>query len=358
MIVSIIGTRPQYIKASVLSHAFRIAKIKEMVIDTKQHYSKTVSAAILKSLPYKLSISKANKEDVIAHPKTLEDLMFNIDAQLKKEIKNVRAFLVYGDTNSTLAGALIAKKYQKKIIHIEAGERSFNESMPEEKNRIIVDALSDLLLCVNSKSLKNLNTSNCKGKAEIVGDLMLDAVISTLAKQESKKNLRLERIIFDNKPFVYFTIHRLNNTENSEIVQSILDELETLPYKIIWPLHPRVLIFKTALKIPANVIVVDAVNYIDSLQLIKQCAFVVTDSGGLQKEAYWLQKKCITWRAETEWIETLKGNWNMLYYLNSKKSLEKIINTKPDINKWSLKDFGEGKAAEKIVKAIQKNILI
>jgi UDP-N-acetylglucosamine 2-epimerase len=96
----------------------------------------------------------------------------------------------------------------------------------------------------------------------------------------------------------------------------------------------------------------------DSLQLIKQCAFVVTDSGGLQKEAYWLQKKCITWRAETEWIETLKGNWNILYYRNSKKSLKKIINTKPDIHKWSLKDFGEGKAAEKIVKAIQKNIMI
>jgi UDP-GlcNAc3NAcA epimerase len=335
LVITIIGTRPQYIKASVLSNALKLINIPEIVIDTNQHYSNTLSKNVIESLPYQLKTIKVSVGN------SFEDLLLATEKKVKKYLSNCKAIVVFGDTNSTLVGSVIAKKHYKKLIHIESGERSWNDNMPEEKNRVLADYLCDLCLCVNQKSIGNLKHKSAIAK-KVVGDLVYDSFLA-VEKKLSKTS---------QEEFAYFTLHRSENTNSVNKINNLLAVLGQLKMSILWPMHPRVKKIAKQLEVPANIKIINPVSYLESLQLIQQSQFTVTDSGGIQKEAYWLQKKCITLRNETEWTETLIGNWNILVKNCTIENLNKAILKKTNAKLWSCKPFGKGKAAHKIAKEI------
>jgi UDP-GlcNAc3NAcA epimerase len=218
------------------------------------------------------------------------------------------AVLVYGDTDTTLAAALAARKMQIKLIHVEAGERSYNRAMPEEQNRILTDAVSDILFCASRAALENLGKEHNSGTIVYSGDLMKDLLLST-------------EILFQNPmqgDYIYCTIHRNYTNQNPAKLQELLKVLATLKQIIFFPVHPST---QTAIKkvdgktgIYSNIRLLPPVSYADSIRYQKFAQAIITDSGGVQKEAYWLQKRCITIRKETEWTATLKHNWNQLVY--------------------------------------------
>jgi UDP-GlcNAc3NAcA epimerase len=352
LIITIIGNRPQIIKAALVSKALRNCGITEKLIYTWQHYDNGMSVQLMRQLelPYKVSAplaAKLNKQ-----PVSMEDYLQNIAVQVKGNLSKIKAVLVYGDTNATLAGALFAKKNRFPLIHVEAGERSFNNQMPEEQTRIATDFAADLLLCVNRKSLANLRNPMYTGKKIVVGDVMLDALLH-FSEKASFDGMDLPPVVFKNKkPIIYFTMHRQSNA-NTEKITGIIHMLGKLPYNILWPVHPRITGMIKNIELPANFSTVPACSYLNSLALLQKAKFIITDSGGLQKEAYWMQKKCITLRADTEWTETLKGNWNSLYEGLSSRKLQSLLNQKPDSAKWGLQPFGNGKAAGKVAAAIK-----
>ncbi len=352
MILSIIGNRPQIIKAFVVSKSLLEKGIEEKIIYTWQHYDDSLFLNLVKEVQLNIYDKKGlliNKK-----PQSIADYLSNIEIQAKAIQQQIEAIIVYGDTHSTLAGALFAKKNGYKLIHIESGERSFNNEMPEELNRISTDYLADLLLCVNQKSKQNLSQSLYRSKVKVIGDVMLDALLYfQKMPQVSIKNKQVKQLIVEKGSYIYFTLHRQANTTTS-FINSVLKMFEELPYSIVWPIHPRVQKRVATLKIPSNVIVINPVSYFESLYILNHAQYIVTDSGGLQKEAYWCQKKCITLRQETEWTETLIGGWNNLLKQNETAQLKKILQQKVNIKIWGLKEFGNGKAALNAANAIKQ----
>jgi UDP-GlcNAc3NAcA epimerase len=352
LILSIIGNRPQIIKAFVVSKSLSQKGIEEKIIYTWQHYDDSLFLNLVKQV--QLTIHHKQDSLINKKPHSIKDYIANIEIQAKTIKKNIDAVIVYGDTHSTLAGALFAKKNGYKLIHIESGERSFNNEMPEELNRISTDYLADLLLCVNEKSKKNLSQSICKGKTKVVGDVMLDALLYFQKEpQITLKNKKIKQLIIDKTSYIYFTLHRQANA-NPSFINSILKMFEELPYAIVWAIHPRIQKSIASLKVPSNVIIINPVTYFESLYILKNAKAVVTDSGGLQKEAYWCQKKCVTIRQETEWTETLVGGWNTLLKQHDNSQLKKILLKKTNVKVWSLKEFGNGKASVNAANAIQQ----
>ena len=258
--------------------------------------------------------------------------------------------IVYGDTNSTLAGALAAVKLHIPIAHVEAGLRSYNMSMPEETNRRITDHISKLLFCPTEVSVSNLEKEGITKGVHLVGDVMFDAV-EHYGKQETDI---LQELDIDPKEYYFLTIHRPSNTDNKENLQNILSALED--QNIIFPAHPRTVasIKKHGLKLPESIRMIKPVHYLDSLTLIKNAKKVITDSGGMQKEAYFLGTPCITLREETEWVETVDDGWNILTGANPEKIKEAIENFKPSGNREL--SYGDGKASEKIVGILENNL--
>ena len=249
------------------------------------------------------------------------------------------AVLVYGDTDSTLAGALAAKKTGIPLIHVEAGERSFNLSMPEESNRIVTDALSDILFCVSKIGIKNLEKENNKQKILLSGDVMKDLLLKT-ANEINRPLL--------NQPYLFITIHRSYNQTNTEKLKALLLALENMKMNAIFPAHPATL--KTIQSIESdftkrlkNILFIPPISYTNSINYQKFAKAVITDSGGIQKEAYWLKKRCLTIRPETEWIETLNGSWNQLVYENMECLPEMLIRPLGEYNEGL---YGNGMASE------------
>ncbi len=337
MVITIFGTRPQFVKAKILSEALNELKIKEFLIDTNQHYSKNLTDVIA---------IKSNNAVLKKNLNTPVELFKNIEPLVLKEIKKVKFIIVFGDTNSTVAGALLAKKYNKKLIHIEAGERSNDLLMPEEQNRILVDALSDICFCVSNKAKNNLIQENIFAKKLVVGDILYDAFFK--AQFELKNSISKLK-----KKYIYFTLHRHENTNRIEDVQKILNSCSELPLNIIWPMHPKLEKWKSKLMIPENFTIIKPVKYLNSLALTKNSEMVITDSGGIQREAYWSKVKCITMRNTTEWPETLKGNCNILVKAITTKNIDKAFKVKPDFETWSSAAFGKGNAAHLIAKSIK-----
>lgn len=310
-IVTILGARPQFVKAAVLSRVINDRQeIEEVIVHTGQHFDENMSAVFFEDMKipkpsYYLDVNGLN------HGAMTGQMMEKIEVVLSKERPD--AVVVYGDTNSTIAGALTAKKLGIKVIHIEAGLRSFNMDMPEEINRILTDRISDLLICPTDIAVDNLKKEgfdNLAVKVEKLGDIMKDAVLFYSKTSSERSSILLDLKLEKNK-FVLATIHRQENTDIEERLQDVFSALEQihLEKKVVLPLHPRTKKKLEENGIRPNIILIDPIGYFDMLELLKHCSLVITDSGGLQKEAFFNKKHCIIAREETEWKELIANGF-------------------------------------------------
>lgn len=348
-ILTVIGARPQFIKAATVSNKIRRNGNTEILVHTGQHYDNNMSDIFFKELgipkpDYNLSIGSSNH----GH-QTGSMLMALEDIYLKEKPDMV---LVYGDTNSTLAGSLCASKLLIPVAHVEAGLRSFNKAMPEEQNRILTDHISELLFTPTLTAVNNLKAENVTKGVHNVGDVMYDAV--NLFKERAKEVSTITRDL-DLAPesYILSTIHRAENTDSIERLTSIIKALSECGKKIILPLHPRTkkFISEYNLHVGDNIKIIDPVGYLEMLALQENSAKIVTDSGGVQKEAYFLKKPCITMRDETEWVETVNNGWNVIVGSDSNKIKNAIENFNPTGTPASA--FGSGDTSSLITDIIE-----
>lgn len=353
-IVSVVGARPQFIKASPVSRELARNNIQEVLIHTGQHFDENMSDIFFNQMKlsrpdYFLNINS------LSHGAMTGKMLEKIEEILIAESPDY--VMVYGDTNSTLAGALAASKLNIRIIHVEAGLRSFNMKMPEEINRILTDRLSYYLFCPTDTAVKNLNAegfSNFDCAIIKNGDVMQDAAIMFEPFESKPENEIPDR-------FILCTIHRQENTDDEENIKSIFNALGKISaeIKIVLPLHPRtqkkLIQFQFDLEKYKNIIVINPVGYLQMIYLLNRCSSVMTDSGGLQKEAFFFRKKCITLRNETEWIELVQNGFNFIAGTDSRKILEcyrKLIEVKPD---FDLNLYGKGTASKIISEHLLKS---
>tara|TARA_Y100000385_G_scaffold87431_1_gene90028 strand:- start:388 stop:1461 length:1074 start_codon:yes stop_codon:yes gene_type:complete len=347
-IITILGARPQFIKAGALSREFlNHVDIEEIIVHTGQHFDENMSDVFFgqMSIPkpkYNLAING------LGHGAMTGQMLEKIEKVLVQE--NPDWVLVYGDTNSTIAGALAAKKLHIKVAHVEAGLRSFNMHMPEEINRILTDRISDLLLCPTETAVDNLNNEGYRNLDISIlksGDVMQDAAIF-YTKKEQAPNFKIP------KEFVLSTIHRAENTNNDKRLSSILSGLNFIAKSIsvILPLHPRTknIIDKGSFDMN-NLTIVDPVGYLEMVYLIQRSKVVMTDSGGLQKEAFFFEKPCITLRDETEWVELVEGGFNTLVGANEKLIKNAFKNQAYNMD-FNVNLYGEGRACKNIVEKL------
>ena len=308
-IVSIVGTRPQFLKLAPLSKTFKKNNINHIVVHTGQHYDKEKSENLFEVLklqkPNYLLCKNGNTSI-----QSLGNMMNKIEEICLKE--NPDKIIVFGDCDSTLAGAIVAKKLKIYLIHIEAGMRSYNKDMPEEINRLMTDHISDLLLCSTQDSVDKLKQENIKENVYYVGNLQLE-LLKNVSETYIDKSILYENNLKENN-FALLTIHREYNT-NEKMLNKIFSELKLLDIDVIFPIHPRTknIIEIKNISIPNKLKLIKSVDYLNMTILERYCKFIITDSGGIQPEAWFLGKKCIILRSETEWVDTLKNNNNILY---------------------------------------------
>lgn len=325
-IVTIVGARPQFVKAAALSREFKNhSNIEEVILHTGQHFDKNMSDVFFEEMQipkpkYNLNINS------LSHGAMTGRMLEEIENILLVEKPDY--LLVYGDTNSTLAGALAAKKLHIQVVHVEAGLRSFNMAMPEEINRILTDRISDVLFCPTTTAIENLEKegfSNFDSSVFNVGDVMQDAAFF-FEKQADQNSDILNHTHIKKYDYYLCTLHRAENTNNMERLESIIKGLNNLPskYHIVLPIHPRTKQLLNKFKLNKNIKIIAPVGYFDMIQLIKNSRLVITDSGGLQKEAYFFNKFCITTRDQTEWIELVSHGYNKIVGANSKKIIDSV----------------------------------
>lgn len=356
-IVTIIGVRPQFIKAAVVSKALK-GNFNEIIVHTGQHYDKNMSDIFFEQLeiPKPKYFLKVGSK---IPGKQIGEMLIKIEEVLLEEKPDY--VLVYGDTNSTLAGAIAAVKSQIPIIHIEAGIRSYNKDMTEEQNRVLTDHLSGLLFSPTDIAVKNLKKEGIEKNVFNLGDVMCDSTLhfSEIGRKIiTKENIDLKGIYDKRKidKFYLSTIHRDFNS-NPINLKNILNTLEKLDKQVVFPIHPRIkniiddLMAENNYK---NTYFVQPVDYLTMLYLTQNAEKVITDSGGLQKECYILNTPCITVRPDTEWVETLKNGYNVLSSSDENELYNKIIKAKIDTTKKKEQFLGDGHAAEKIVEVIKK----
>ncbi|MCG3677401.1 non-hydrolyzing UDP-N-acetylglucosamine 2-epimerase [Aliarcobacter butzleri] len=351
-ILTILGARPQFIKAGSVSREIaKYKEIEEIIVHTGQHYDANMSDIFFDEM----QIPKPNYFLGIggkSHGAMTGQMIEKIEEVSLKEKPDW--IMVYGDTNSTLAGAIVASKLHIKLAHIEAGLRSFNMKMPEEVNRILTDRVSNILFCPTDTAIENLkNEGYEKLDCKIVksGDVMQDGAMFY-------RNLAIKPNIEIKKDFILCTIHRAENTDDEYRLRSIFEALEEIAKdkQVILPLHPRTKKILENLKLDINNLnIIEPVGYLEMVWLIDNCDFVMTDSGGLQKEAYFFEKQCITLRDETEWVELVECKVNTLVGANKEKILEAYKNN-IEFNKENpkLDLYGGGKASENIIKELIK----
>lgn len=311
MIATILGARPQFIKAAVVSAELKKLGIEESIIHTGQHYDANMSEVFWKELD--LPSPAINLHVGSGNPVKQTALMLDrLEEYLLPLRDQIRLVLVYGDTHSTLAGALAAAKLDIPVAHIEAGLRSFDKTMPEEINRVLTDHLSRIFFCSSAQGVKWLNREGIRDQVYEVGDVMADALARYLPLAEEK--IKLENILpFDpGERFILLTIHRQSNTQSMERLALLIETIGSLGMRVFWPVHPRNRETLKPLTLPKNIYLAEPLSYLEMLKVLNHCYKLITDSGGLQKEAYWLKKPCITLRPETEWVETLDHHWNQL----------------------------------------------
>ncbi|MBN2089070.1 UDP-N-acetylglucosamine 2-epimerase (non-hydrolyzing) [candidate division KSB1 bacterium] len=354
-IATIVGARPQFVKAAPLSTILR-QKHEEFLIHTGQHYDPQMSQVFFDELQIpepdiNLGIGSGSHASQTGEMlKKTEDILKEITPDL---------LIVYGDTNSTLAGALAAVKLLIPVAHVEAGLRSFNRTMPEEINRILADKISNLLFCPTETAVQNLKNEGIESSVHLVGDVMYDAVLR-FGEIAEKKSSILKKLGISPKNYFLATVHRAHSTDSAENLKHIIDAFNESQLPIVFPVHPRTV---NALKqfqlwslieSSQSIVNIEPVSYLDMLVLEKNAAKILTDSGGIQKEAYFFQVPCITLRKETEWVETVDDNWNILVGTDKNRILEAIQCFEPVSQPKML--FGDGSASEYIEKIIATSI--
>jgi len=349
-IASIVGARPQFIKCAPVSRELR-KEHEEVLIHTGQHYDHGMSEVFFEELAipkpdYNLNIGSGT------HGHQTGAMLGAIEDVLQQE--NLDLVLVYGDTNSTLAGALAAAKLHVPVAHIEAGLRSFDRRMPEEINRVLTDHCSDLLFCPTKTAVENLAAEGITRGVHLVGDVMVDAMNYNRAVAEERSRI-LEAVGVRPGEYLVITVHRPSNTDSQENMVAILGALAEAGMPVVFPVHPRTRNYLgrygLLAKMPENVQVTEPLGYLDMLHLMAHAAKILTDSGGVQKEAYMLGVPCITLRENTEWVETVEAGWNVLVGAGREEIVSMIHEFAPAGDQPPL--FGDGRAAAGIAKIIR-----
>lgn len=348
-IVTIVGARPQFIKSAPVINSLRAAGHDEILVHTGQHYDAKMSELFFQEMgipepDINLNVGSGS------HAEQTAAMLTGIEQILMKHQPDL--LMVYGDTNSTLAGALAACKLQIPIAHVESGLRSYNRSMPEEHNRVLTDHCSDILFCPTKTAVQNLRQENIVSGVHLVGDTMYDAVLqfSAIARQRSDI---LSRLKLEPKGFYLATIHRPYNTDDPANISDIIFAFAALDKPVVFPVHPRTanrISATDAARITGNLRMIDPVGYLDMLMLEQHAAAILTDSGGVQKEAYFFDVPCVTLRPETEWVETVQTGWNILTGVDPNKIQDaiRLFAAYPPREDFT-KVFGDGTAADKIV---------
>ncbi|MBX7151258.1 UDP-N-acetylglucosamine 2-epimerase (non-hydrolyzing) [bacterium] len=350
-IVTIVGARPQFVKLAPVSAAIRqytSDMIKEIIVHTGQHYDVAMSDIFFQELELPVPDHHLNVGSG-SHAEQTAAIITKLEKVLIQEKPDM--VIVYGDTNSTLAGALTASKLQIPLAHVEAGLRSYNRRMPEEINRIITDRLSSVLFCPTRQSIDWLSKEGISENVHFTGDVMYDAVLLHGRMAERKTEI-MARLNIAPKKYLLATIHRAENTDDGSKLKNIFNGLSGIKHPIVLPAHPRLIkkIHEHQLHVPVNIQMTDPVSYLEMLVLEKNAMQILTDSGGIQKEAYFFNIPCITLREETEWIETLDYDCNVLA-----GSDPDTITNKANIQRepfFGNQYFGDGHAAEMIVKTL------
>jgi UDP-GlcNAc3NAcA epimerase len=349
-VLTVVGNRPQFIKAAAVSGPLR-ARHEELLVHTGQHYDDALSSVFFSELGLpaperELQIGGGSNTSQTARMlAALEPLLADVAPD---------AVLVYGDTNSTLAGALVAAQRGVPVVHVEAGMRSWDRAMPEELNRVLVDHMSELLLCSSETGAENLRAESARGTIEVVGDVMIDVA----CQWQSTGAVNSEALAaYDLTPgeYLLLTAHRAGNVDYSKRLQALVDVVASLPGRVIFPVHPRTRArlheagLLTDLEMLDGVLLCDPLGYVEFGALLRGARAVLTDSGGVQKEAYLAGVPCVTLRSTTEWVETVDAGWNTLVDLDGERVLSALARPIPK-NHPQL--YGDGKAAGRVVAAI------
>lgn len=347
-ILTVVGARPQFVKAAAVNHILR-ERHTEVLVHTGQHYDERMSEVFFRELGipepnYNLEVGSAG------HSVQTGEMLIRMEPIFEKEKPDW--VLVYGDTNSTLAGALVASKLHVPVAHVEAGLRSFNREMPEEINRVLTDHASQLLFCPVQKAVENLKLEGVTSGVYVVGDVMYDAVLRHSDAAEKKSSI-LNLLALKPKQYLLATVHRASNVDDTERLLNILETFSMLGETVVFPVHPRTrkVIQMTGFKPDKNIKLIDPVGYLDMLWLEKNARTILTDSGGVQKEAYWFAIPCITLREETEWVDTVESGWNVVVGIERKRILDAFHEFSIPTSHPSL--FGDGNAAQKIVRLLE-----
>ena len=354
-VVTVIGARPQFIKAAPVCQALRAAGHTEYLVHTGQHYDYGMSQVFFDELgipqpDVNLAIGSGS------HGRQTGEMLIRLEEVLLAQRPDW--VLVYGDTNSTLAGALAAVKLRIPAAHVEAGLRSFNREMPEEHNRVLTDHIADLLFCPTETAVDNLRHEGIVRGVHLVGDTMYDAVLR-FAEAAQQHSTILARLGLRPKGYLLATVHRPYNTDDPANLRSILAAFAALEEPVIFPVHPR-----TRKKIAelglasddgpaANPRLIEPVGYGDMLALEQNARLILTDSGGIQKEAYWLGVPCVTLRSETEWVETVAAGWNVVVGADRERIVAAVRSFVPPAERPLV--CGDGRAAAQIVSILERH---
>lgn len=355
-LLTIIGARPQFIKASAVSRAIgKLNGVEEVLVHTGQHFDKNMSDVFFEEM--EIPTPKYNLEiHSLSHGAMTGRMLEEIEKVI--QIEKPDFVVVYGDTNSTLAGALAAKKIDVKVAHIEAGLRSFNMQMPEEINRILTDRISDYLFCPTDVAIQNLKAEgfeNFNSKIIRTGDVMYDSALFYRKKAEERSKI-LSNLRLDKDHYVLATIHRQENTDDETNLKNIIDALNTIneQIQIVVPLHPRTRKILEQRNQSVYFTIIDPLGYIDMVQLTANAKVIMTDSGGLQKEAFFFGRNCVTMREQTEWVETVEHGFNVIVGAKNEQIIQGFNQMLNKQNDFSLNLYGDGNAAEEIIRHFLK----
>jgi UDP-GlcNAc3NAcA epimerase len=349
-VLTIVGARPQFIKAAVVSRILR-QENTEVLLHTGQHYDYLMSEVFFNELgipqpDYNLEVGSAR------HSAQTGEMLIRMEPIFERERPDY--VLVYGDTNSTLAGALAASKLHIPVAHVEAGLRSFNREMPEEINRVLTDHISQLLFCPSQQAVGNLKLEGITSGVHVVGDVMYDAILKYIDVAEKKSKI-LGSLNLTAGKYLLATVHRQVNVDDPERLFDILETLSLTNEAVVFPAHPRTLkvIKSRGFSLGKNIILVEPVGYLDMLWLEKNARMILTDSGGMQKEAYWAGVPCITLREETEWVETVQTGWNVVTGMERAGIMEAVRGFVIPASHPTL--FGDGDAGMQIVQHLMRD---
>jgi UDP-GlcNAc3NAcA epimerase len=348
-IVSVVGARPQFVKAAAVSRVLR-KRHTEILVHTGQHYDYEMSGVFFEGLELprpdmNLGVGSGS------HGAQTGAMLQGIEKILLSEKPDY--LVIYGDTNSTLAGALAASKLSVPVAHIEAGLRSFNRRMPEEINRVMADHLSELRLCPSDTAVRNLAAEGLTHNSHQVGDVMLDVLHWARRRLAERPSEILHCLGLKHRSFLLATVHRSENTDDQRRLEQILDAFNSLDEPVVFPVHPRTRKMIRGYHLKDHVRPIDPVGYLDMIALSGAARMILTDSGGLQKEAYWLGVPCLTMREETEWVETVESGWNVLVGADPAEITAGVRTFAPAGQRPSL--YGDGCSAERCIALLTRS---